>query len=794
MAKPQDLYDPTNNVAPTTNAGNDYMSVRSDPNDFGAQEGAAVEKAGQQASALGNQVIEQQTQFAKMATESKVNDDYANKYTPAAADLRAQYDSLDGQDKIHGYQGYISSLQDLNRSYTENAKSPYEKQLMSGLIDRHITGEIDGAKRELVQSQKIFAATSTAAKIAADSGYAAANYNNPDVTDQVTRTNNAALTMTAVDAGANLNNPADKAALEETQRQAAGQMTIKMLNSAIKAGDVQGAFNIRAQWAHTMDGDQQLHYDNILHAQSMQQAGIYSSKALSAGDPLPEVVGAPPAQVQAVVANTAQSAGHDVNDALTVARIESSYGQNTGKIGNIGQNTSLPAGATLEEQAQKLITDKKAANEAATQALGRTASNAEGYVVYQQGLGGGAALLKAADTGSEERAIDILAPLYPNRQAALTAIINNGGNATMSADDFVNFLTKKYNDNAKRAAIEVPQGGTQIAQADTGTQTDDLGSIQIPEKPASDTSIGDAIMKPHTTNGPAVQPAVSPRQQLLNFDDKYPDMIARANAIPNVETRERVIKSLETMRSQVAGSSNAYTQKLVNTAETMMAKPNFTMDMVPPETYASLAVDHPQTIIAMQARADHIAEHGTGASSKDAHEYGENFFSVQQRMNLPPEDPNRISDETQLYSMVNNGLTMKGFDAAKKALGQDDMRKKFLQMGMKQITKTSTAAMDTDGDRKAYEWYNTTNKYIDDQLGKGAKLGDLLDPNNKDYAGNSINVYRQGIGNMVLDRQKPEASQKMVTMDEITEAAKTYGKTPEQVRKDAIAKGYKISE
>lgn len=783
MVRATDLYG-TGGSVPDVSAeggGGTPFSVRSDANDFGGQTAKAVESAG-------NQIFDMGNHYVQMATEAKANDTLANTWAPKAAQLRADYDSLDGQDKIAGYDTYISGLKKAQTELVEGAKSPLEKQILGNYVTRHVLSEVDGAKRELVQSQKQFSADAVANRIMADSGYAVANYNNPQIVDSTLASNKALITTQVADehiadGGPDPSTPEGQAIIDEKYRSATGALATDMITRAVNTGDVNTAYQLRSKFDSVMPGFQQLHVDNLLHAQSMQQVGLYGVAALQAGKPLPEVTGSPASQVQAVVANAAQSKNHDINDALTVLRIETGYGQNLGKIGNIGQTIRTKAGATLQEQAADLVAEKSKANAQATLALGRDATNAEGYVVYQQGEAGGSALLKSAASNSMDKAVDVLSKFYKSPQVALKAVIGNGGNATMTAGDFVNFLTKKYDDNAKRAAVEAPK---EYAQADTGTESDATILGKEPTK-----SIGDAIIAPHTTSGDTVQPAATPRQALLNFDDKYPGMLQRANAIPNIETRQRVIKSLEAQRATYTGASNAYTQKLVNDATTLMTKKDFNVDRdVTPEMQAALSTDHPQTLLAMQARSDRIAEHGTGENSKDVKENGDKFFDLTSRMNLPAGDPNRINDESQLLPYVNSGLTLKGWQQAKKLLGQDDVRKKFMTNGMSQITSFASNKGDTEGQRQAYAWYNFANQQIDDKLAEGKKLSDLIDPKSKDYVGKSINLFREYIldhpndmqGSPDLAQRNPNQAQQVMDADPRVAKAKAAGYTDEEIQ------------
>jgi hypothetical protein len=91
--------------------------------------------------------------------------------------------------------------------------------------------------------------------------------------------------------------------------------------------------------------------------------------------------------------------------------------------------------------------------------LNRMPTNQELYLAHQQGAAGAAALLRNASTN----AIDALTPAYRgNRNLATQAILNNGGNANMTAGDFVNMWGNRY-DNARPI---------QVAQADTGNAND----------------------------------------------------------------------------------------------------------------------------------------------------------------------------------------------------------------------------------------------------------------------------------------------------------------------------------
>lgn len=614
MAHSNDVYGSSGSVpneTPMSGSGAGPLSVRSNPDDFGAQVGGAVEKLGQEGEDISQK-------YLQMATDAKVNDDYANKYAPAAADLRQQYDMLRGPDKVAGYGNYIQGLQDLNKQFSSQGSFVYQKQI-SGLIDRHITGEIDGAKRELVESQKRYEDQSQWDHIKANDGYAATNFNNPDIVNQTIGTNDALIQKHYIDNG----HASDSPAISEAQRQSRGNTAATVINSAISAGDLGTATQIRAQHSDALPDYQRNQIDDTLHVADMQKTGYSAVSALKTGQPIPQSIGAPAAQVQALVANNAQSSGIDPNHALTVLRIESANGQNLGKNPDrmsIGQDKES-SGQPLGVQAATLCKNLKIAGTQASDALGRLADPWEGYVVYQQGAGGGPALLKADPNA---KAYDVLRPLYKSNQEALSAITNNGGNGAMTAEDFLGSVRDTYNKNASRANCDF-----------------------------SGKNPGDAILSPHNTASSAVQPAATPTQSLINFDKKaqspggYLDQI---QSIPNYEVRQGVMDAYKRERAIYSDKAQAYTSGLVNQAGQLMANPKFTsMDQVPPDMLAALTADHPQTIHAFSEMADYNRKKLEGTQDiKD----GPKYSALQDRLFLDKSNPQAITDQAQLWPYV----------------------------------------------------------------------------------------------------------------------------------------------
>lgn len=75
------------------------------------------------------------------------------------------------------------------------------------------------------------------------------------------------------------------------------------------------------------------------------------------------------------------------------------------------------------------------------QQLGIQPTDANVYIMHQQGAGGGRALL-TADPGAS--AVDVLTPVYGNAAVAKKAIVGNGGSPDMTAGQFVSMWQKKW--------------------------------------------------------------------------------------------------------------------------------------------------------------------------------------------------------------------------------------------------------------------------------------------------------------------------------------------------------------
>lgn len=722
-------YGSVPNASPNIGA-TPNLSVRATPQEFGAQVGQAVEGAGKEGFEIANK-------FATMATEARANDDYANKYVPAALQLKNKYDLLDSQDKVHGYQEYVGGLQDLNKQFSssDNGSSILYQQHMSSLINKHIEGEESAANNELVRDQLEFSQQAKGDLLLANSTQAAANYNNPGMVKSLNDQNDGLITLQHMDAGHDPTNPQHQEIIQTAQDQQKGNTAIAMVGSAISRGDVAGAHAIRSQYSDVIPGDQQLHLDNVTHQASMNEFGNTGVHALTTGQVLPNPTGYAPRQVQATVADTAQAAGQDANELLTVTHIESSDGKNlgTGPRATIG-GTLLKPGSTVEDQAKDMSDHWAAASTAATKALGRPADSWEKYICYQQGSTGGATLLKGAQNDPDAKAVDLLTPVYGDRQTAMSAIVKNGGNVTMTSGDFLSFIQQKYKDNAQRAQCDTPTANL------TGVSSTELGNDIGPQQQITSTpaqtapkDVGDAIRNASTITAPAVQPAATPIDQKLEFDKKYAAAMNVAVQQPNGSQRKALISYLKSRKEESDGQANVYKEQIVGAVQKQLADPNFkSMEQLSPETSAVLAANFPTVYQEAERRADANRKYGFEQASRITNVNGPNFYDNIQRSladNTGFPVPNTLHNNEQLHGLLaakdETYINLKDYQDLKDSFKLNNGWKRFLSTQMETI-KNANGNVDGQGTQRASDFYFKANQMKDQILKDGKQNIDDL--------------------------------------------------------------------
>lgn len=740
-------YSPDPTVS-SGGGGGDMSSVRANPNDFGANIGGALEKAGGQLQETGVKSMDLATEFARQATESQVDNTLANQFTPAASKLRQNYDLMSPEQKLNGgHEQYLNSLQQLGDDTVSNIRGTYGQQLANSFILRHRTEEIQGVNKETVEAQKQFSAQSTGDILLAQKNTAINNWDNPDAANMAKSTINGKVTISGLDNGATPEQ------IDQTKRSINGEIAVGQIDRAADAGDHAAAAEIYHDNKVTIPGPQQITATNTIHDVNMLQFGRQAGDSLIAGQPIPPNGGAEVLDTKVKIANTAQSFNLDPNIALTVARIESNYGQNVGLRGTIGQDT---LGGTKDEQVQHLVQNLQQAKNTADQVVGGNSTPDQQYLIYQQGAGGGAALLKASMNDPTSRAVDVVSQFYRDPKTALSAIQNNGGNATMTAKQFVDFISQKYNTNAKFAQCSIPtqQPGTEgnVARAAEDAQNNEFQGI-IQKETGNPPSLGDALRDAHqATNVPPVQPAANPQDQLRNFDESYTSAVQQANKIPNTEERANVMKYLDGQRKVYEDAATSWKQSWQIKAEQLASSEDFTStEQIPPSWKNNIPGD---TLHYLQMRATYNSANSSGAATKDNKTYGDEFTDLFHNIHSPDGTPGKINDITQLQAKVGTGLTISGYDklvnemSSKKTPdgeAESDMKKQFFEMAKSQISGKDPALgiADPKGQEQYLKFMTKALSDYDKGKSDGKSAAQLLNPDSKDYIGSSIGLFKR---------------------------------------------------
>lgn len=468
MAQSSDPYGSMGSVVRTDPQplAQDYLRVQAAPDDAGAQVGRAMQGLGNTTANIGSAIIQDETARAKAnaallkdaeekAADARASDRIANEWAPEMARKRLAFQTLRGPDKVRGYQSYVDDLNATRQQMLNTAKSDRERLHLSNYLNDRIASETESAGRELDTAMANYQNQALTDQIGTEIQTMAQNVGNPAEMAKAQARMNGLVEMQSINQGLNPQNPDDAAQIEFRQREVQGQAAVAMVGSQLQQGNLNGAVDVYKANLARIPIHQQVAIDATLGTEGIRQNTKNYTDAILAGNPLPQPAGAPAVQVQAAVAQAAQDQGIDPNITLTVARIESAYGQNVGTRGTIGQDKES-RGQDIATQSAMLAANIKAAGEKATEVLGRPAEPWESYVVYQQGIGGGPALLRAAKNDPTARAVDVLKSLYKNPQDAFDAINNNGGNATMTSGQFLDAIKQKYEINERFARVEAP--------------------------------------------------------------------------------------------------------------------------------------------------------------------------------------------------------------------------------------------------------------------------------------------------------------------------------------------------
>lgn len=120
---PQDDYSPVQSVEPVTGAPQDYLDNHSNPNQFGAQIGEAVQKGGSALEEAGNKTIETALQYQQIQNEATANTAVQG-YAKYASDAEMNLRKLQGQNAINALPAYQQGMEETLQKTASQIQSP----------------------------------------------------------------------------------------------------------------------------------------------------------------------------------------------------------------------------------------------------------------------------------------------------------------------------------------------------------------------------------------------------------------------------------------------------------------------------------------------------------------------------------------------------------------------------------------------------------------------------------------------------------------------------------------------
>ena len=715
--QPQNLYTPFNaspsGVPETDSPRNGRFDVRANPDDFGGQIGGALQQAGKTVEQAGTDAWQLATHYAEMASTAKGDDIIANQLVPSTTKLAGDYYQTKGKAALDAYQPTLTAL---NQQHADAVKDlpPIIANQVNAFWNRHLTNLQDGMMRHQNDQMNDYEKNSSDAFISAQGDLAVVAGSNPDVVNQSIQAAVGKSTLYAIhNEGIDPTDPQGKAIIDERSRQITGQLTQKVVEGAVLRGDINFANSMYQQNKDSIGGAQQLEIEKNLHAENQKYTDQGNVNAILSGSPMPPPVlgGMQAVDVKAGVAQTAQQMKADPNVSLMIAGLETSFGHNLGSRGDVGQ-TGLPA-ATPQDQYKHLVSKQQEATDAANKLFNGAATPAQIYTVYQQEVGGGVDLLKAAQANPNEKAIDVLSKYNtPNKpHYALEALTGNGGNATMTAKQFTDMIQAKCDNMYGQVACKTA--------APDGSQID----------------LGKALVQPHQEAGVAMQPTPNPLDALKQFEDNSASYYARANALPTIDSVNGAVKGLDEKRASLTKLADDYKNSQSADIHAVTSLPDF-YSLNDPRITQDMRTFMGRDDAAIKSANEMAKINREAAGKPDPTKYGPNWSQVQEDI---------VNHKLNTYSQLNDYM-------AKGMLNGDGVKQAKIEMDSEYNLKERKAAAyaiiksqtlgNFDNKGLAALKLEKVMSQLPDLAAEKDKAGisplDYYNPNSKDFIGNAV--------------------------------------------------------
>ena len=699
--------------------GGHYQEVpQANAEAFGAGVGRVEEDAG-------SQIQKAAEHFQNIYAESTARD-ATNKTASALADESARFAQLKGKDAIANLKGHEDRIdqivKDGSNGLSLNANPTYMNQV-SGFADRAkmTAGSHAGQQAEVALKSSIQGTIET------NQNLFAMNPNDPASEQHIHEVASNSLSLSALNgygktyAEAQLSRDLGNTLIAgvHANMQAYPDLANKMTDRALNGSYVMPD----GTKIPLLTAEQREHLLTFTQRENQKVDYDTSFNAIMAGSPIPPPIGGGQRelQVKSMVSSNAQKAGNDPNVALMISGLESSFGRTSDNIGGVQGN------ATMEEK-------QKEATSVANKLFGGSATPAQIYTVYQQGIGGGPALFDPAN--ANKRAIDVLEQFRTKDYDPIKAVVGNGGNVNMTSSQFTGFLQKKCE--------------SMYGMVKCDTTAPDGTSIDL----------GKAILQPHIQGNVPLQPASNPVDAMKQFNDVYHEKLSAIMGIPNFETRRNLLDMLRQKNDALEGDEKKYKDRVTSDVTDIATQKDFTSIKDPRITQDmrnkidSLPPAESKAIYGtMKNFADRNAK---GTTQAAINTYGDKSWEVATKI-----QNGEITNLFQLNTYAHEGgLTPEGLRQARQEFNEISNEKK---QAYDKIAQTIAPGIDKRSESITLSRYMPqVESEIKERNSRKIPSSDYFDPENKEWIGRGvkqINVSDILKGNIGIDPKTNKLSE-----------------------------------
>lgn len=721
--KPDDVYNPVPTVAPETGSGNDYINVRADPNQFGAQVGQAFQRLGAQGQETANQGTGLLLEHQGMLNEAMVTN-ADTEYAKSLSEVVGQYKSTNGLDSVATQPRAIQAVTELRQKMLATMPNPNAQRAFDTLSRRRYADAVSDITGYGSSQIKV-----AANKAAADSAELAIQHAaDPTIASDDTRFNNVLGDITH-----------NSAWIAQNQGYGPGMRQDPKTGAVSFTDDDNGKMAQAAYQTIYNDAAGKAWKSRIQALSDESQGGnvLTAEKVFQQNrDRIP-----PQAQldISSYLAPKVRSAQTRFSADQTLSDWDGKY--NAGVQNAVNQN--VPA---------KTIND----------------------AIHGQETGGRATAPTSADgaVGGYQIKPDTFA-----RYAKPGEDINNAKDNKAVGDRIINSYNQKYNGDSARVAVAYFSGEGNVAPPGSPTPW------KNDSKDANGKSVSSYVSDVQNRLGAGsnvynnkadfyrANYADISEQARQKAEQEHPDDPLYADqAVARVQQRVNDVIHQQDLQHTV---DNHLVYQALNGTMTNGAIPSSvealrgTNPQVA-QAWDRLEVDNPQAAVAIQTKLLTANSHG------QAKTYGTKFYSLFQRVLSREDDPNHLADPTALYNQVGPGdnapLTNTGLGVLNNIMSggntpqgqaEAEQLRLFYQNAHTQISGANPATHTADPKGEAL-----FNKFLMQSLPQviaakkaGTPLASLMNPKSPDYIGNGIDNFKrpisQWVNDMIMDSANP---------------------------------------